>query len=59
MCGINFSIIVLQKLCYLCADNKSANGHPYIRPQGLLLWTELEREGDVVGVQVGKYDEKE
>ena len=29
MCGVVFSIIVLQKVCYLFADNKSANGHPY------------------------------
>ena len=29
MCGTDFYIIVLQKVRYLCADNKSANGHPY------------------------------
>ena len=29
MCGTDFYIIVLQKLRYLSADNKSANGHPY------------------------------
>ncbi len=29
MCGTDFHIIVLQKVLYLCADNKSANGHPY------------------------------
>ena len=30
MCGTDFYIIVLQKLRYLSADNKSANGHPYM-----------------------------
>ena len=30
MCGFNLYILVLQKVCYLCVDNKSANGHPYM-----------------------------
>ena len=30
MCGTDFYIIVLQTLRYLSADNKSANGHPYL-----------------------------
>ena len=29
VCGINNIITVSLKVCYLCADNKSANGHPY------------------------------
>ena len=29
MCGIKNIIIISLTVCYLCADNKSANGHPY------------------------------
>ena len=28
VCGINNIITISLKVCYLCADNKSANGHP-------------------------------
>ena len=28
VCGINNIITRSLKVCYLCADNKSANGHP-------------------------------
>ena len=31
VCGINNIITISLKVCYLCADNKSANGHPYLK----------------------------
>ncbi len=38
MCGTDFYIIVLQKVLYLCADNKSANGHPYRYPRARAIY---------------------